>query len=102
MEAVDLPQQIAEVDLVITGEGSLDTQSLHGKTVAGVLEACDLARVPLVVVCGQAEIDLGAVPVISLVDRVGPDAALGDARSALRLLAEELAGRADALVGASR
>ncbi|HEY6566006.1 MAG TPA: glycerate kinase [Actinomycetota bacterium] len=98
MEAVDLVRRIAQADLVLTGEGSLDAQSLHGKTPAGVLDACALARVPAVVVCGRAEISLEAVEVVSLVERVGADAALGDTRASLRLVAEELAARADAMV----
>ena len=35
-ESVGLEQKIADVDLVITGEGSLDRQTLEGKTPAGV------------------------------------------------------------------
>ena len=39
------------VDLVVTGEGSLDEQTLHGKAVAGV--AARSAGIPVVAVCGQ-------------------------------------------------
>ncbi len=101
MDAVGLTQRIVQADLVITGEGSFDAQSLHGKTPAGVLDACALARVPAVVVCGRADISVEAaeaVEVVSMVERVGPDAALGDARVSLRLVAEELAARAESLV----
>jgi glycerate 2-kinase len=35
-EAVDLESKMKDVDLVITGEGSLDRQTLEGKTPAGV------------------------------------------------------------------
>ncbi len=35
-EAVDLETKMKDVDLVITGEGSLDSQTLEGKTPAGV------------------------------------------------------------------
>ena len=102
MEAVELPRRIAGADLVITGEGSLDAQSLRGKTPAGVIEACRLAQAPVVVVCGRTEIDLAPVPVVSLVDRVGVRAAVDDAAAALTLVAEELATRADELVAVSR
>ena len=82
-DAVGLTDRIARVDLVITGEGSLDEQSLRGKVPAGVLSACELAGVPAAIVCGQASIDPPGVPVISLADRIGVDAALADARGAL-------------------
>ncbi len=102
MDAVELPRRIADADLVITGEGSLDAQSLHGKTPAGVLGACRLAQVPVVVVCGRAEIDLGPVPVVSLIDRVGAHAAIEDSRAALTQVAAELAASANELAGVSR
>ncbi|MET8158463.1 glycerate kinase [Sphaerisporangium sp. NPDC005289] len=39
--------------LVITGEGSLDRQTLRGKAPAGVAEAAGRAGVPVVAVCGR-------------------------------------------------
>jgi glycerate kinase len=99
IDAVGLRDRIARADLVITGEGSLDAQSLHGKTPAGVLEASSLARVPVAIVCGRASVEVPGATVVSLVDRVGERAAFGDARSALVSVAEELAHRAGDLVG---
>lgn len=40
-------------DLVVTGEGSLDEQSLHGKAPVGVLAAATRLGVPVVAVCGR-------------------------------------------------
>lgn len=101
MDAVELPARIARADLVVTGEGSLDVQSLHGKVPAGVLDACELAGVPVAIVCGRASIDVPRATVVSLVDRVGERAALDDARGATIAVAEELAARADDLAGVS-
>jgi glycerate kinase len=39
--------------LVITGEGSLDEQSLRGKAPIGVAQAAAKAGVPVVAVCGR-------------------------------------------------
>ena len=109
MDALDLGTKIAAADLVITGEGSLDAQSLRGKVPSGVLTACALAGVPAVVVCGRSELSatelagrVGAAGVViaSLVDRVGEAPALEDARTALALVAEDLAASAGKLVGA--
>jgi glycerate kinase len=102
MDAVGLTDRIAGADLVVTGEGSLDEQSLHGKTPAGVLEACGLAGVPVVIVCGRATIDVPGVRVVSLVERVGERAALDDARGALVAAASELAAAAHDLEGERR
>ena len=101
-DAVGLAERIARADLVITGEGSLDQQSLRGKVPAGVLAACELAGVPGAIVAGQDSIEPPGVPVVSLADRVGVDAALADARNALADALADLASRASALVGARR
>jgi glycerate 2-kinase len=44
---------LALADLVITGEGSLDEQTLHGKAPSGVAEAAKRAGVPVVAVAGR-------------------------------------------------
>jgi glycerate kinase len=91
MEAVDLGGRMEGAALVITGEGSLDTQSLYGKVPAGVIRLGELHSVPVAVLCGRSEVTPDGVTVRSLVDRVGEEAALGDARRSLELLASELA-----------
>lgn len=40
-------------DLVLTGEGNLDEQSLNGKTPVGVAQAARTAGVPTIAVCGR-------------------------------------------------
>ncbi|MBT2519402.1 glycerate kinase [Arthrobacter sp. ISL-28] len=49
----ELADRLAGADLMITGEGSLDEQSLLGKTPMGVARAAGLAGVPVVAVCGR-------------------------------------------------
>ncbi|MEV4927048.1 glycerate kinase [Streptomyces roseoverticillatus] len=44
---------LADADLVITGEGSLDAQTLRGKAPAGVAAAARARGVPVVAVCGR-------------------------------------------------
>ena len=48
-----LEDRLQGADLVITGEGSLDEQSLLGKTPLGVARAAALAGVPVIAVCGR-------------------------------------------------
>lgn len=54
-EAVQLAERIAQAELVITGEGRLDTQSAYGKTVAGVAGLASEAGVPCLAVAGLIE-----------------------------------------------
>ena len=97
MEAVGFRERLASASLVITGEGSFDASSLRGKVPAGVLEASEFAGVPAAILCGVASADVAGAAVRSLVDLVGPDAALTDARGSLARLAEALASDPAAL-----
>jgi glycerate kinase len=54
-EALRLGERIAAADLVITGEGSLDAQTLGGKGPAGVAALARAAGVPVVAVAGRVE-----------------------------------------------
>ncbi len=56
-----LEDALVGVDLVITGEGSLDAQTLNGKAPAGVAEAAGRAGVPVVAVAGQCLLDADAL-----------------------------------------
>ncbi|MCS4276921.1 glycerate kinase [Mycetocola sp. BIGb0189] len=55
-ELTGVDRLIRDADLVITGEGSLDLQSLGGKVPVGVAEAAHRAGVPVMVVCGRSEL----------------------------------------------
>ncbi|HEV8565109.1 MAG TPA: glycerate kinase [Actinomycetota bacterium] len=95
MEAVGFPDRLERADLVITGEGKLDEQSLHGKVPAGVIRVAWESGVPVAVVCGRADVELPGIVTSSLVERFGEEQAMGETRPALERLAEELAARTD-------
>ena len=83
--------------LVVTGEGSLDEQTLLGKAPAGVAAAARQAGVPVVAVCGrsllsaQQAADSGIERVYALTD-LEPDPAvcMRDAAALLIDLAERV------------
>lgn len=52
LDLVGFHDRLAAADLVVTGEGALDEQTLHGKAPAGVAAAAGRAGVPVVAVCG--------------------------------------------------
>jgi glycerate kinase len=54
LEAVGFDALVKATDLVVTGEGTFDWQSLRGKVVAGVAEAALARARPTVVIAGQA------------------------------------------------
>jgi len=46
-----------DVDLIITGEGAIDEQTLHGKLIQGVLLLAKKHTTPVIAVCGLLELD---------------------------------------------
>ena len=86
-EHVELDDRLAAADVVVTGEGYLDAQSLDGKVVGGVCERATAAAVRVVVIAGDADPEVTAeltgrdgIEVISLVDRYGDERAMREPR----------------------
>ncbi|MEV6430630.1 glycerate kinase [Nocardia sp. NPDC051463] len=53
LEQLGFAEQVEGARLVITGEGSLDRQTLHGKAPVGVARAAAAAGAPVIAVAGQ-------------------------------------------------
>ncbi|PPU76591.1 glycerate kinase [Xanthomonas cucurbitae] len=58
-QALGLEALIAQADLVITGEGRLDRQSLHGKTPLGVAQLAQRHAKPVIAIAGGLGNDAG-------------------------------------------
>ena len=52
-EVMGLTNYLREASLVFTGEGRIDTQTLFGKTVAGVAAKAKTFRIPVVAIAGE-------------------------------------------------
>lgn len=85
-DLIELEAHLDDADLVITGEGSLDVQSLSGKGPLGVADAAHARGIPVVVVAGRITVTPqqlavhGVVAAVSATDVAGsPEAALADA-----------------------
>ena len=71
-----------DCDLVITGEGKLDEQSLHGKVVAGVSGMAASLGKPVLVVCGRNTLTRNALAelgIAEVAELVGGDVTEADA-----------------------
>ena len=98
LAAIGLADAVTTVDLVITGEGSFDWQSLRGKVVCGVAAtAVEFGR-PCLVLAGQVLLsrrDFGPIGVVSarsVADQLGSvEAALADPAGGLAALAQRVA-----------
>ncbi|MDR1272031.1 MAG: glycerate kinase [Clostridiales Family XIII bacterium] len=61
LDTVGFDKLLEGADLVITGEGRLDQQSLRGKVVTGVARRAKKAGVPVLAIVGDIGDDIGAI-----------------------------------------
>lgn len=81
-EITSLEDQIMQADLVISGEGNLDSQSLQGKVVDGVAQLCHKHKKPLHLFVGKNDLSVeesaqvGAQAISAIMDQATdlPDA----------------------------
>ncbi len=59
--AVDLDTQVRDADLVITGEGRIDFQTVHGKTPIGVARVAKRHGKPVIGIAGSLGAEVGVV-----------------------------------------
>lgn len=55
LNSIDFCSKISGADLIITGEGHIDRQSLMGKVLSGVIEKAKMQKVPVVAIAGKVE-----------------------------------------------
>ena len=60
LEAIKFQELIEGADLIITGEGKLDSQTAMGKTPAGIMEAAKKKGIPVIALAGWIE-DIAAL-----------------------------------------
>jgi len=98
LDLVGFPAVLPGAGLVITGEGSLDAQTLHGKAPAGVAAAARAAGIPVVAVAGRSLLSpanlepAGILAVYALTDiEPNPDRCMTEAGPLLERLATKIA-----------
>jgi glycerate 2-kinase len=101
LDFVRLDERLTDTRVVITGEGSLDAQSLGGKTPIGVARRARAHRVPVVIaVCGRSLItpeqgrSAGFDAVFALADsEPDPATSMRNARSLLEQVGAQIGGQ---------
>jgi glycerate kinase len=55
MELLNFEEEITTSDLIISGEGKIDQQTLYGKVISGIYELCQRHNKPLMLLAGKIE-----------------------------------------------
>jgi glycerate kinase len=74
IKSTRLEEEVRQADLIITGEGKIDSQTFSGKVVSEVIRLAQREAKPVVAICGQCDVSVselnkhGIRKVISLID----------------------------------
>ena len=97
-DALHLDALVADADLVITGEGRIDSQTIHGKVPVGVARVAKRYQIPVIGIAGSLTADVGVVhqhgldAVFSVLHRIcSLDEALAEAGTNVRMAARNIA-----------
>jgi glycerate kinase len=72
LDTVDFDAQLNGAELVITGEGRIDSQSVHGKVISGIARRTQPKNIPLVAIVGcvgdgaEEAYDLGVTAIFGI------------------------------------
>lgn len=75
MDELQMEKHTKEADIVITGEGQIDQQTLNGKTITGVAKMAKKHEIPVIAIAGKADRDIdelyniGITAVFSIVNQ---------------------------------
>ena len=56
MDFCDFDKKLKDVNLIITGEGKIDNQTLQGKLIKGITDRANLAKIPIAAICGTLDV----------------------------------------------
>lgn len=99
-EHTHFADDLADAELIVTGEGRFDEQSLHGKVVGAIAAAARPLAIPVIVLAGHVSLDksalrsAGIMAALSIAEYAGSvRLALADAANQLMGLASQVAAR---------
>ena len=100
LSALDFDTRCRDCDLIVTGEGRLDEQSIYSKAVCGVAQASREAGKPVIAIVGStgpgaeatldSNRDCGLTAYYSLTDRFGSKAARSGAAACIETIAADI------------
>lgn len=56
MDFCDFDKKLKDVNLIITGEGKIDNQTLQGKLIKGITDRASQTKIPIAAICGTLDV----------------------------------------------
>lgn len=57
LDIVHFNENLKNIDAIVTGEGCIDRQSIHGKAIAGVINRAKQFNIPVYIIAGGSKLD---------------------------------------------
>ncbi|MHA7652913.1 glycerate kinase family protein [Mycobacterium sp. ML4] len=93
-ELTHFADDLEDADMIVTGEGHFDEQSLHGKVVGEIAAAARPLGIPVIVLAGQVSVDKSTTRVSGIMSALAMSEYAGSVRLALADAANQLMGLA--------
>lgn len=93
-ELTNFDDDLEDADMIVTGEGHFDEQSLHGKVVGEIAAAARPLGIPVIVLAGQVSVDKSTTRVSGIMSALAMSEYAGSVRLALADAANQLMGLA--------
>ncbi len=97
LEAVNIEQHLKDTNIIITGEGKIDGQSIYGKVPVGIAEVAKPYDIPVIAIVGSIGegaskvYDYGITSIMSILDNpMSLEKAISDGKSLLEDSAERM------------
>lgn len=91
LQLIDIESKVSQVDLVITGEGSIDIQSLYGKAPMGVATIAKNYNKPVIAIVGSVSDNISAIyqsEIDLIIDIINRPMSLEEAMDRTQILVE--------------
>ena len=66
LELTGFDAQIKGADFIITGEGKIDDQTVHGKLISGIARHAHKQNIPVIALCGTLDTDIDSIGKLGL------------------------------------
>lgn len=95
-EEVELDELLEDVDVIITGEGYMDSESFAGKVVGSMAEIAHERKIKVAAICGEIHPDVREqIRCVSLVEKFGRDEAFARPLHCIEHAALEILGEVE-------
>ena len=97
LDVTNFEKIIQDADYIMTGEGSVDFQTINGKTISGIAKIASKYHIPVIVFAGKVSkdacniYDIGVISMFSITNEVKSlEQALRDGKDSLQFTAKNV------------